>query len=71
MAANSRVMAMIRTVIPDNPDGFREYAAMRCSVYTPTLRKSGKTSFQPALRRFCFIHDPPWLPGQRIALRPD
>ena len=40
-------------------------------VYTPTLRKSGKTSCQPGLRRFCFIDDPPWLPGQRIAPRPD
>jgi manganese transport protein len=39
--------------------------------YTPTLRKSGKTACQPPLRRFCLIDDPPWLPGQRIALRPD
>jgi hypothetical protein len=39
--------------------------------YTPTLRKSGKTACQPRLGRFCFIHDPPWLPGQRIARRPD
>ena len=39
--------------------------------YTPTLRKSGKPPCQSRLRRFCFIHDPPWLPGQRIAQRPD
>jgi hypothetical protein len=39
--------------------------------YTPTPRKSGKTACQPPLRRFCLIDDPPWLPGQRIALRPD
>ena len=39
--------------------------------YTLTLRKSGKPPCQPCLTRFCFIHDPPWLPGQRIAPRPD
>jgi aspartyl-tRNA(Asn)/glutamyl-tRNA(Gln) amidotransferase subunit A len=40
-------------------------------AYTPTLWKSGKTACQPRLRRFCFIHDPPRLPGQRIARRSD
>jgi hypothetical protein len=30
-----------------------------------------KTACQPRLRRFSFIHDPPWLPGQRIARRAD
>jgi hypothetical protein len=39
--------------------------------YTPTLRKSGKIPCQPRLMRFCFIDDPPRLPGQRIAQRPD
>ena len=39
--------------------------------YTPTLRKSGKTPCQRPLGRFCFTHDPPWIPGQRIATRPD
>jgi hypothetical protein len=39
--------------------------------YTPTPRKSGKTACQPPLRRFCLIDDPPWLPGQLLALRPD
>jgi hypothetical protein len=33
-------------------------------AYTPTLRKSGKTACQSRLRRFCFIDDPAWLPGQ-------
>ena len=33
------------------------------SVYTPTLRKSEEIPCQPAVRRFCRLHDPPWLPG--------
>jgi hypothetical protein len=43
----------------------------RQANYTPTLRKSGKTACQRRLRRFCLIHDPPWLPGQLLARRPD
>jgi hypothetical protein len=38
----------------------------RCApTPTPTLRKSGETSCQAGLRRFCLLHDPRWLPGQR------
>jgi hypothetical protein len=40
-------------------------------TYTPTLRKSGKPPCQSPSRRFCFIHDPLWIPGRRIAPRPD
>jgi hypothetical protein len=47
------------------------YQARASTWYTPTLRKSGKTACQPPLRRFCLIDDPPWLPGQLLALRPD
>jgi ABC-type transport system substrate-binding protein len=39
--------------------------------YTPTLRKPGESACQAPLRRFCLIDDPSWLPGQRIAPRPD
>src|ERR1017187_9632409 len=42
-----------------------------CVGYTPTLRKSGKTSCQPVQARFYRPHDPPWLSGQRIPAGPD
>ena len=39
--------------------------------YTLTPRKSEESACQAPLRRFCLIDDPRWLPGQRIAPRPD
>jgi TolB-like protein len=64
--------ALARSAIADSPDDPIALALAAFAVaYTPTLRKSGKPPCQPTARRFCFIHDPPWLPGQRIAPRPD
>ena len=40
-------------------------------LYTPTPLKSGEISCQPPLGRFWCVDDPPRLPGQRIAPRPD
>jgi hypothetical protein len=50
---------------------FEGTGAKPLAIYTPTLRKSGKTPCQRPLGRFCFTHDLPWIPGQRIATRPD
>jgi hypothetical protein len=43
----------------------------RLALDTLTPRKSGESACQAPLRRFCLIDDPRWLPGQRIAPRPD
>ena len=59
---------------PDPPDLTDRITSANLVVQAflyPDSAEIRKTACQPSVKRFCLMDDPPRLPGQRIAPRPD